>query len=505
MGIGIFEAKAVSGDIPGTCLLHPPSNGGEEQALGLKRHAQDASLILQPQPSEHRDDPLNWSRFRKEVAYASLLLGAIAVGVVGPVLTPDFGNILTEYHVSLTKVIAINGDLVLTYGIASFLCVSVSDSLGRRPTFLVSNILLLAGLIWGALAKSYGSLLGARILQGFGMGAYGCLVNSSITDIFFLHEQGTRIAIWQFAFNGSICLTPVISGILIQRLGRNIAFWVLFGATILPVFATILFVPETVYHRQLESCDFVHRDGETGTVVHDDTKKGSGTAIVQPLETAAPIHPRAIFDSYHLRPWRPIRRDKSITLALCRPALTLLSPNVLYAAFLFMTTFTWFVQLSSLYSQIYGAPPYSFDTAKIGYIGGISPFIGTMLALLSAGPINDHAVRILSKHNKGVFEAEMRLVLVMPCGICFAIGAFGMGYTVQHGAHYLVTAVFLAFLVAGAAFGTICGITYASSAFPARGGDTFGIIMLVKALYAWGNTLFWRIGILAPVRFPGST
>jgi hypothetical protein len=56
------------------------------------------------------------------------------------------------------------------------------------------------------------------------------------------------------------------------------------------------------------------------------------------------------------------------------------------------------------------------------YIGGISPFIGTMLALISAGPINDHAVRILSKRNKGVFEAEMRLVLVMPCGICFAIG-----------------------------------------------------------------------------------
>lgn len=142
-----------------------------------------------------------------------------------------------------------------------------------------------------------------------------------------------------------------------------------------------------------------------------------------------------------------------------------------------------------------------------------------MLALLSAGPINDHAVRILSKRNKGVFEAEMRLVLVMPCGICFAIGEhevdvawivpmltqnrgkcrriwYGLyhptwGTLPRHRRGKLLRRVryssldhcssssiqFLAFLVAGAAFGTICGITYASSAFPARGGDTFGIIM----------------------------
>lgn len=60
MGMGILEANAESGDIPGTCLLHPPLESGQGQALGLKRHAQDPSLILQPQPSEHRDDPLNW-------------------------------------------------------------------------------------------------------------------------------------------------------------------------------------------------------------------------------------------------------------------------------------------------------------------------------------------------------------------------------------------------------------------------------------------------------------
>lgn len=61
-------------------------------------------------------------------------MGAALVGVVGPVLIPDFGNILVEYNLTLTQVIALNGYLVLTYGISSFVCVSLSDAAGVDPS-----------------------------------------------------------------------------------------------------------------------------------------------------------------------------------------------------------------------------------------------------------------------------------------------------------------------------------------------------------------------------------
>jgi hypothetical protein len=54
-----------------------------------------------------------------------------------------------------------------------------------------------------------------------------CLVSASITDIFFLHEQGTRLAIWQLGFNGSVCMAPIISGVLIQKLGRFVTWSVI--------------------------------------------------------------------------------------------------------------------------------------------------------------------------------------------------------------------------------------------------------------------------------------
>lgn len=68
--------------------------------------------------------------------------------------------------------------------------------------------------------------------------------------------------------------------------------------------------------------------------------------------------------------------------------------------------------------------------------------------------------------------------------VCFAIGAFGWGYSVQHGQDIIVTGVYLAILNAGAAFGTIGSISYAVSLYPARGGATFGIIMYVLNLHS---------------------
>jgi hypothetical protein len=40
-----------------------------------------------------------------------------------------------------------------------------------------------------------------------------------ITDLFYLHEQGTRLAIWQFTFNGTVCLSPIFAGLITQTLG----------------------------------------------------------------------------------------------------------------------------------------------------------------------------------------------------------------------------------------------------------------------------------------------
>jgi len=50
--------------------------------------------------------------------------------------------------------------------------------------------------IWMAAAKSYGSFLAARLVNGFGTGANETMLPLVIADMFFLHERGKFIGIY---------------------------------------------------------------------------------------------------------------------------------------------------------------------------------------------------------------------------------------------------------------------------------------------------------------------
>jgi MFS family permease len=81
-----------------------------------------------------------------------------------------------------------------------------------------ATLLLVGGSIWGACANDYNSLLGARILQGFGTGPFEMLVPASIGDMYFVHQRGKRIAIQAMSMFGVSFLTPIVSGVVTDRL-----------------------------------------------------------------------------------------------------------------------------------------------------------------------------------------------------------------------------------------------------------------------------------------------
>lgn len=48
--------------------------------------------------------------------------------------------------------------------------VPIQSSFGRRPVLIVSTLICLVSNIWRAVAKDYGSFMGACILNGIGAG-----------------------------------------------------------------------------------------------------------------------------------------------------------------------------------------------------------------------------------------------------------------------------------------------------------------------------------------------
>lgn len=153
MAFGILESRHESSP-PGTSLL-------EDLNTGTK-----ALVILVPQPSNSPNDPLNWSRVRKELLFFTVVLGCCALGVIGPVLSPAFVTIAEVFDVTLSRAVLLNGVLVLGLGVSSYVCTALAPIYGKRIIFLSTTVLLLVSCIWAAAAQTFPSILASRVFQG---------------------------------------------------------------------------------------------------------------------------------------------------------------------------------------------------------------------------------------------------------------------------------------------------------------------------------------------------
>jgi MFS family permease len=96
---------------------------------------------------------------------------------------------------------------------------------------------------------------------------------------------------------------------------------------------------------------------------------------------------------------------------------------------------TWIVVFSVVNGVIFVGPPYNFTVSQVGLIS-LSPFLLTLLGEIIAGPLNDHICLVLTKKNKGIYEPEFRLPLMVVAAVLGTVGFFGFGATVHYQTHW---------------------------------------------------------------------
>lgn len=80
-----------------------------EQADTVMGYPQRPEIILRPQPSDSGLDPLNFSKWRKEIMFLIFFVGSICTGVIGPILVPAFGTVAQDLGVTVPRVAQLNG------------------------------------------------------------------------------------------------------------------------------------------------------------------------------------------------------------------------------------------------------------------------------------------------------------------------------------------------------------------------------------------------------------
>lgn len=112
---------------------------------------------------------------------------ACLIGAMKTALIASNEVVAVRYNVSYTWVAALTAVPLMVSALTGSISSVVAKLVGKRPVYLASSALIFAGCLWNMTAdSSYGSCMGARVLQGLGWGAFDVLLLESIQDTFYV-------------------------------------------------------------------------------------------------------------------------------------------------------------------------------------------------------------------------------------------------------------------------------------------------------------------------------
>jgi len=214
-----------------------------------KKRTKDGRFILEPQPEDSANDPLNWRQLRRDLALLSLGFYCMVGGGMTPILAAGFNDVARTYDVTIPQVALTTGLYMLGLGLGSIVASPTAILWGKRPVYLGAIILFCLSSIWCALSPNYASLVIARIVQGFAVSPVECLPSATIAEIFFLHERAYRLGVYTLLLLGGKNLIPLVSAVIVQSLGWRWVFWIVAIVVGLCFFLIFFFVPETFWDR----------------------------------------------------------------------------------------------------------------------------------------------------------------------------------------------------------------------------------------------------------------
>ncbi|KAF2683172.1 putative MFS transporter [Lentithecium fluviatile CBS 122367] len=461
----LVHSHAHEEDLPGTVNLQAAE--GDDTAYGQ---------ALYPVPAEDPNDPLQWSNTKKSlillVCSLYSFLGNCAL--LGP--SVYIGLYSEEFGISPTKA----SDLVsypnLAFGFGSLILVPLYLKIGRRPVMLGSMVFFCAGLIGASQATSFGGLMAARIIHGFGSGVCEALPVQLVNDIFFLHERGLRIGYYTIA----LCFGstgPLYAGYMLAGgYSWQLFFYVVFAFAVALLILAFFVVEETSYKRA---------DVLSSSPSPLESDKGLDASHT---EIASVIPPRKSF-AQTLKLWSGIDSDQEFWIMIPRSFTYFLVPQVLWV----VTSFGIYIGLGALafnytFPLKVTAPPYNWSVTNSGLIT-IATFLGFLLAMpfLSS---SDRLAAHLTRKNNGIREAEMRLGVMLPAMLIAPAGIILYGFAAENNLHWIAYFFGVGMDQFGALFYFSFTLAYAVDSYNANTSEMLIAMNLGKQAISFGMGIY---------------
>ena len=151
-------------------------------------------------------------------------LGGFLMGFDASVISGVVGFIETEFALTKIQLGWSVASLTLTATLAMMVAGPISDRFGRRPVLMAAALLFAASAAWSALAPDFISLVLARMLGGFGVGAALIIAPMYIAEIAPPARRGRMVSFNQLNIVLGISVA-FFSNYLIIRLGQSGLEW----------------------------------------------------------------------------------------------------------------------------------------------------------------------------------------------------------------------------------------------------------------------------------------
>lgn len=135
----------------------------------------------------------------------------------------------------------------LPYAAALFPGGWLVDRLGSRRIAFAGLALFGLGALLGALAPTFGSLLGSRIVQGIGAGLVSPASLAGAVSGFPPERRGSALGIWGASSGMANLIGPLLGGLLTVGLGWRANWWALIPLSIAVAVFTWRFIPPDVH------------------------------------------------------------------------------------------------------------------------------------------------------------------------------------------------------------------------------------------------------------------
>lgn len=223
LGLRNAPARTSHSSIPTSIRQGPPPS--KTEATDEAKKTSDGKIILDPQPEDGPNDPLNWPTWRRDAALLSIGLYCMVGGGQTSVLAAGFTDVAEDYDIPVSEVSLTVGLYMMGLGIGSVIASPTAILWGKRPVYLAGAVLFIVTSVWCAVSPNFVSLILARIFQGISVSPVECLPSATVAEIFFLHERAFRLGIYTLLLLGGKNLVPLVAAVVVQNLSWRWVFW----------------------------------------------------------------------------------------------------------------------------------------------------------------------------------------------------------------------------------------------------------------------------------------